>query len=165
MPSQIPLDPYHLCLFNQLLGLEGVYVGIPLLFGAWGDLLSDESTYADPTNHGNNSDLLAFTLTLFFVVRSKKAGFGVSILLRTIAEDATRYFFFIFTFQLILVIEMPLYMVRFVAPFLGLQGVICNVYRSRNRNFFRLPLCESSFPQQYTHSRRSHFFTSRNNQR
>lgn len=83
---QIPLDAYHTCLFAQRLDLEIVYVSIPLLF-----------------------DFLAFSLTLLFIARSKKAGFGVSILLKTIAEDATRYFFFIFTFQLILVLQEVFY--------------------------------------------------------
>ena len=76
----------------------------------------DKSSCADPVNNANNLDFLAFTLTLFFVVRAKKAGFGVSTLLRTIAEDATRYFFFIFTFQLILVLNVFIYTVRFDAP-------------------------------------------------
>lgn len=81
--SHIPLDAYHACLFNQQQTLEIVYVSTSLIF-----------------------DFFTFSLTLFFVARSKKAGLRVSILLRTIAEDATRYFFFIFTFQLILVLSL-----------------------------------------------------------
>ncbi|KAF9780868.1 hypothetical protein BJ322DRAFT_285988 [Thelephora terrestris] len=74
LDPQIPLDAYHLCVFGQHRTLEIAYIGISLLY-----------------------DFLAFSLTVFFISRSKKGGHKLSIMLRTIVEDATRYFLFIFT--------------------------------------------------------------------
>lgn len=57
---------------------------------------------ADPAENVDASDFFAFTLTIFFVLRSKKVGLKTSAIWRTIAEDATRYFLFIFTSHFVL---------------------------------------------------------------
>lgn len=77
--APIPLDAYHICAWAPHRGLEIVYAAISLTY-----------------------DSLAFLLTIYFVARSKKAGLKISNVLRTIVEDATLYFLFIFTTHLVL---------------------------------------------------------------
>lgn len=90
----IPLEAFHVCVFVQHRTLEIAYAGISLLY-----------------------DFLAFSLTIFFIMRSKKAGLKLSTILRTIAEDATRYFLFIFTSHFVL--EMALSVGRESVQFLS----------------------------------------------
>ena len=54
--------------------------------------------------HG--SDLLAFLLIVFLAMNSEARGFKIPSILRTIAEDSTRYFLVIFTSHFVL--EMTL---------------------------------------------------------
>jgi len=65
--------------------IEVAYTGISLLF-----------------------DTLAFSLIVWFAKRSRVGGFEVSGILRTMVEDATRYFLVIFTSHFVLAMTLAL---------------------------------------------------------
>jgi len=71
---QVPLDPYILCSFVLHRDLLLAYTSISLFY-----------------------DSLAFLLIVFLTKKSRPSGFKVPVLVRTIAEDTTRYFLVIFT--------------------------------------------------------------------
>lgn len=102
---QIPLDAYHICVFLQHRNLELIHSGISLLYGAR-SRFKPNPTSADFPKTMDTPDSLAFSLTIYFIARSKKAGFKLTIVLQTIAEDATQYFLFIFTSHLVLVLAL-----------------------------------------------------------
>jgi hypothetical protein len=89
-------------------------------------------------------DFLAFSLTVFFISRSKKGGHKLSIMLRTIVEDATRYFLFIFTSHIALAMILSFGRVRLATALLYLPPpMIFNACLSRNQsNIFQLQLRE-----------------------
>lgn len=82
---QVPLDAYHLCMFDQHRGIEVAYTGISLFF-----------------------DFLTFSLSIFFTKLSRTPGLNIPTIFDTIAEDATLYFFIIFTSHLILIMTLNL---------------------------------------------------------
>ena len=133
-----------MCVFVQHRKLELIHSGISLLYGARSKFkVIPIST--DFPKIMDTPDLLAFSLTIYFITRSKKAGFKLTILLQTIAEDATQYFLFIFTSHLVLVLALAFGRVSTTALLFRPQRMTYDAYRSRNRsNFLQLQLRKSS---------------------
>lgn len=78
-PPAIPFDAYRLCLFARHRSAEIATITLSLFY-----------------------DFLAFLVIIFVAVTSGARGLRISSILRTIAEDATRYFLVIFTIHLVL---------------------------------------------------------------
>jgi len=99
---QVPLDPYHLCLFVELRTHYVGYASISLCY-----------------------DLLAFSLIVYLVIKSKSRGSKLPSLFKIIVKDATRYFLVIFTSHFF--IPMALIFVREsirLLPALGLLAYL-----------------------------------------
>ena len=66
----------------------------------------------DPVENSYESDSLAFLFIIFSAATSKVRGFKFPTIIRTIAEDATRYFLVIFTSHFVLAMTLTLGRVR-----------------------------------------------------
>ena len=98
----IPLDPFRLCVFARHRPIEIAYTCLSLFFGA--------SAYASTSTHHRElhvfSDFSAFSTIIRFGFKAGLAANAVAVsrpsIVHTIVQDATVYFFVIFTSHLIL---------------------------------------------------------------
>ncbi|KAF9789637.1 hypothetical protein BJ322DRAFT_1178256 [Thelephora terrestris] len=79
---QIPLDAYHLCVFNRHRNIEVAYTSLSLVY-----------------------DSLAFSLVMY-LARKLRAPGGAPMILDIIAKDATWYFLVVFSSHLVLVLTL-----------------------------------------------------------
>ena len=87
-----------MCIFVGRLSVEIGFTTMSLAYGAE-LLVGDRSS----TNSDHPSDLLAFSVIIYVVVRSNITRVPIPRLLKSIVQDATYYFLFIFTSHLLLV--------------------------------------------------------------
>jgi hypothetical protein len=92
----IPLPVYMICVFVQHGSAEIGFTAICLVYGTKPFLSFARETPAD-----HPTDVLAFSVIVYLVVRSNVNKVPVPSLLRTIAEDATYYFLVVFTSHLV----------------------------------------------------------------
>ena len=89
--------------------MEIATITLSLFYGAWGALQAQPDG-ADFAKNLCESDFLAFSVIIFLAMTSEARGLRIPSILRTIAEDGTRYFLVIFTLHLVL--EMTLNFAR-----------------------------------------------------
>ena len=87
-------------------------------------------------------DFLAFSLIIFLAAKSKASTLKIPKILRTIAEDATRYFLVIFSSHFVLEMTLTLgWVSATAAPFSTATNDVQCVFRNRFNSF---QLCELS---------------------
>lgn len=97
---------------------------------------------ANTVENARETDTLAFLLIVFLAVMSEMQGLTqelrIPTILRTMAEDATRYFLVIFTAHLVFVLTLNLGRVSAMVSLPELRSMTFNTLVSRKQyNFFR----------------------------
>ena len=86
-----------------------------------GNRVKSESAGANSTENVYESDFVAFSLMIILAVTSGARGLKIPMILRTMAEDATRYFLVIFSSHFVLEMTLNLGRVSVNVSFFGLQ--------------------------------------------
>ena len=96
----IPLPVYTVC---DSVGRLSIVIAFNLMVLAYGtELFSPFIDYLGDTHSDHHADLLAFSVIVYLVVRSKVIKVPIPSLLKTMVRDATYYFLVIFTSHLVL---------------------------------------------------------------
>ena len=111
---RIPFDAYHLCIFVRHRTLELVFTSISLVYGALVRYTIPPAVLIPRITH--ESDSLAFSLIIFMAAALRAPGLKVPGILRTIAQDSTRYFMVIFTSYFVLTMTLTLGRVSVAIP-------------------------------------------------
>ena len=96
---EIPFEPYWTCLFEEHWPLEVGFTTISLFYGT---KIALAFRLAGETDAGCPIDLLAFSLIIYFALKSGSYRSKRPSMLKIMAEDATLYFLVIFTSHLLL---------------------------------------------------------------
>lgn len=95
----------------------------PFSMVRWDYLKSKPYGAPGPADAMYAQDFLAFSLTMFLAARSTIPGLKVPMILRTVAEDATRYFLVIFTSHFVLEMTLGLGRVSTTSSLSELQSM------------------------------------------
>ena len=102
----VPLPLFIRCMSTQDAPIELGFIVLSLVYGTNPFFL-----HSGDTDFDNSTDILAFSVVVYLVLRSNLNKIPIPRLFRTIAQDATYYFLFIFTshFVLLMSVRISLY--------------------------------------------------------
>jgi len=99
-----------LCTFAGKLSIEIGFIAMTLSYGM--EFLLSFINYIEDTHPEHPTDVLAFSVIVYLVVRSNLRKVPIPSLLKTVVQDATYYFLVIFTSHLVLVMFLAFASVR-----------------------------------------------------